>query len=64
MSGQREITWPSKLGVCCEGENLTTSKPQQTGKLRPEYEPRGYRGREIIVINNSVPYYLCAGTTA
>jgi hypothetical protein len=33
------------------------------GKLWPEYGPKGHRGRGIIVINNSIAYDLCAGTT-
>ena len=49
------------MGVWCEGEILTTPR---RGKLRPEYGPKSHRGRGIIVINNSIPYYLCDGTTA
>jgi hypothetical protein len=33
------------------------------GKLWPEYGSKGHRGRRIIVITNSIPYDLCAGTT-
>jgi hypothetical protein len=51
------------LGVWCEGEILT-SKPQQTGEATAEYGPKGHRERGIIVINNSIPYCLCACTTA
>jgi len=44
------------------------SSPHQNdtkrGKLRPEYGPKGHKGRGIIVINNSIPYYLCADTRA